>query len=144
LNIKSRRKEEWEKWEDELRQRNNASVASNEEGESTLQASGTSSSESESSKQEEDETKADASDVAPSTQARSVHAYPDRDYGFHPYPYMAPWMFIPEYLEVNLNNLTICFLRSPMVKPGRCEVPSPYDELVHQRAFDFYSKYRRF
>ena len=62
-------------------------------------------------------------------------------YKFHPVPYMAPWMFVPEYLEVNYNNLTVCFLRSPTIKPGRCEIPSPYDELVHQRTFDLYSRY---
>jgi ribosomal protein S4 len=86
----------------------------------------------------EDETSDEAS-----TRRRRTHGYkPDKDYGFHPAPYMAPWMFVPEYLEVNYNNLSVCFLRSPTVKPGRCEIPSPYDEIVHQRAFDLYSHYR--
>jgi ribosomal protein S4 len=67
----------------------------------------------------------------------------DKDHGFHPLPMMSPWVFVPEYLEVNYNNLSICFLRSPTLKPGRCEVPSPYDELLHQRTFDFYLKHRR-
>lgn len=71
-------------------------------------------------------------------------AYPKENLEFHPLPYMAAWMFVPEYLEVNYNNLTICLLRSPLVKPGRCEIPTPYDELIHQRAFDFYTQYRKF
>jgi ribosomal protein S4 len=65
-----------------------------------------------------------------------------KDYGFHPLPYMAPWIFVPEYLEVNFNILTVCFLRSPMIKEGRCEIPSPYDEVLQQRTFDFYGRGR--
>jgi ribosomal protein S4 len=66
-----------------------------------------------------------------------------RDLGFHGVPFMAPWLFVPDYLEVNYRNLTICFLRSPTIKPGRCEVPSPYDELQHQRAYDYFTSQSR-
>jgi ribosomal protein S4 len=67
---------------------------------------------------------------------------PSKDWGLNPVPFMAPFVFIPEYLEVNPKNLTVCFLRSPTVGPGKCELPSPYDHIMHARTFDFFSKYR--
>ena len=85
----------------------------------------------------------DGTTTAESNSPSRRRGYASREWGFHPVAYMAPWMFVPEYLEVNYNNLSICFLRSPTIKPGRCEIPSPYDELVHQRSFDYYSRYRR-
>lgn len=74
---------------------------------------------------------------------KNVSAFPSADLGFHPVDFMAPFIFIPEYLEVNFNNLTICLLRSPTIKPGRCEIPSPYDDVTHQRSFDYYIRFRR-
>lgn len=79
----------------------------------------------------------------PQKQKKNKQAFPKQDYGLRPVPYMAPWMFVPEYLEVNYRNLSFCLLRSPTIRPGKCEIPSPYDEIVHQRAYDFYSNYRK-
>ena len=69
--------------------------------------------------------------------------FPSKVWQFEPIPYMAPFTFLPEYLEVNYNNLTVCFLRSPVVKPGRCEIPSPFDDVVHQRTYDHYVRHIR-
>eukprot|EP00158_Paraphelidium_tribonemae_P008677 Partr_v1_DN28648_c1_g1_i4_m49905 putative mitochondrial 37S ribosomal protein NAM9 len=69
--------------------------------------------------------------------------FPTEDRPLQPVPFMAPWMFVPEYLEVNYANLSFCFLRSPTIKPGACELPTPFDDTVHQRAFDFYTNYRK-
>lgn len=77
-----------------------------------------------------------------STRRKPSDPMSNQDYGMKPAPYMSPWMFVPEYLEVNFNNLSVCLLRSPQIKPGRCEIPSPYDEIIHQRAFDLYVRYR--
>ncbi|KAJ3372088.1 mitochondrial 37S ribosomal protein nam9 [Allomyces arbusculus] len=59
---------------------------------------------------------------------------------FTPRPFQAPWMFIPEYLEVNFNTCSGVFVRSPMVKPGKCEIPSPFPPEVHGLAHEYYSK----
>jgi ribosomal protein S4 len=77
-------------------------------------------------------------------QRMKTEKYPSYDLGLNQIPYMAPWMFVPEYLEVNYNNLSVCFLRSPTIGPGKCEVPSPFDDITHQRAYDFYCHYRSF
>lgn len=89
-----------------------------------------------------DDKAAEASNDEKKTEA-IVKFKPKEDYGLKPAPYMAPWIFVPEYLEVNYNNCTICFLREPSVAPGKCEIPSPYDEVVHQRTFDYYQSYRK-
>lgn len=83
------------------------------------------------------------SDDRQKSQSKRVPIMADRDHGLHPVPFMAPWLFVPDYLEVNYRNLTVCFLRSPTIKPGRCEVPSPFDELQHQRAYDYFTSYSR-
>jgi hypothetical protein len=55
-------------------------------------------------------------------------------------PFQQPWMFIPEYLEVNFNTCSAVFVRPPMVKPGKCEIPSPFPPDVHGLAHEYYSK----
>jgi ribosomal protein S4 len=64
-------------------------------------------------------------------------------YKFHYYPNMAPFMFIPEYLEVNYPTCSTIFLREPMPQPGRMEVPSPFPVEMHEMAFAYYSRMRR-
>ncbi|KAI9146084.1 hypothetical protein BKA69DRAFT_1121253 [Paraphysoderma sedebokerense] len=61
-------------------------------------------------------------------------------YKFTPRPYQQPWMFLPDYLEVNYKTCSVVFIRSPMVKPGRCEIPSPFPQEVHGFAHEYYSK----
>lgn len=65
------------------------------------------------------------------------------DYGLHAPPFMAPWMFVPSYLEVNYRILAVCLLREPMLWPGRCEVPSPYPAEVHQRTYELFMSGKR-
>ncbi|ORZ31956.1 hypothetical protein BCR44DRAFT_50384 [Catenaria anguillulae PL171] len=59
---------------------------------------------------------------------------------FTPRPFQQPWMFIPEYLEVNFNTCSGVFVRAPMVKPGKSEVPSPFPPEVHGLAHEYYSR----
>ncbi|KAI3650549.1 hypothetical protein MP228_004030 [Amoeboaphelidium protococcarum] len=66
-----------------------------------------------------------------------------QDHGLHAPPMMAPWVFVPNYLEVNYKNLSVCFLRSPMLWPGRCEIPSPYDDTVHQKTYEYFVSNKR-
>ncbi|KAL7748428.1 hypothetical protein RI367_006120 [Sorochytrium milnesiophthora] len=61
-------------------------------------------------------------------------------FAFKARPYQHPWMFIPEYLEVDFKTCSTVFVRAPMVKPGRCEIPSPFPPEVHGLAHEWYSK----
>lgn len=62
---------------------------------------------------------------------------------FVPHPFMAPWMFIPPYLEVNYPTCSTVFLRSPLPQPDRVEVPSPLPPSVHQLGFEWYNTIKR-
>ncbi|KAJ1978071.1 hypothetical protein H4R34_003342 [Dimargaris verticillata] len=57
---------------------------------------------------------------------------------FKPRPFMQPWMFIPDYLEVNYNTCSTVFLREPLTRPGRTELPSPFPPEVQSLAYEFY------
>ncbi|KAJ1836567.1 hypothetical protein LPJ63_000209 [Coemansia sp. RSA 2711] len=59
---------------------------------------------------------------------------------FKPQPYQQPWMFIPEYLEVNYNTCSTIFMREPLTKPHNTEVPSPYPPNFHALAYKFYNR----
>ncbi|CAG8550284.1 4235_t:CDS:2 [Diversispora eburnea] len=59
---------------------------------------------------------------------------------FKPRPYMQPFLFIPEYLEVNFNTCSTVFLRSPISRPGRTEIPSPFPPEFHSLAHEFYAE----
>ncbi|KAJ1509447.1 mitochondrial 37S ribosomal protein nam9 [Coelomomyces lativittatus] len=71
------------------------------------------------------------------SEASSPHTLPRT---FVPRPFQQPWMFIPEYLEVNFNTCSTVFLRSPKVHVGRCEIPSPFPAEAHALAHEFYNK----
>ncbi|KAJ1930217.1 hypothetical protein IWQ60_000542, partial [Tieghemiomyces parasiticus] len=58
---------------------------------------------------------------------------------FNEVPFMQPWMFIPEYLEVNYNTCSTVYLRDPVTRPSRTELPSPFPPEVHGLAYDFYT-----
>ncbi|KAI8622653.1 hypothetical protein BC830DRAFT_1249602 [Chytriomyces sp. MP71] len=59
---------------------------------------------------------------------------------FHPQPYMAPWMFIPAYLEVCYNTCSTIFLRTPLPQPSEVEIPSPHAPDMHSLAYEWYSR----
>ncbi|KAI1090379.1 alpha-L RNA-binding motif-containing protein [Rostrohypoxylon terebratum] len=61
---------------------------------------------------------------------------------WRPRDYMAPFAFIPKYLEVNHNICSAVYLRHPVAKVGRGEVPTPFPESVNQLAFNWYLRRR--
>lgn len=64
---------------------------------------------------------------------RTPYAYPWR-----PRPYMAAFAYIPRYLEVNPNICAAVYLRHPVARPGRAEVPTPFPEWINALAFNYY------
>ena len=62
---------------------------------------------------------------------------------FTPFPYMAPWMFIPTYLEVSFATCSSVFLRSPLVQPSLMEIPSPYPPNWHQLVYEWYAQKKK-
>ncbi|KAJ3223662.1 mitochondrial 37S ribosomal protein nam9 [Clydaea vesicula] len=77
----------------------------------------------------------------------SPNPYPEtprsKERRFVPQKYMAPWMFVPEYLEVNYPTCSTVFLRSPLPQPSRVEIPSPLDPTTHQLGFEWYATIKR-
>ncbi|RUS23251.1 hypothetical protein BC937DRAFT_89721 [Endogone sp. FLAS-F59071] len=59
---------------------------------------------------------------------------------FAPKPFSQPFLFVPDYLEVNYNICSTVFLRAPMSKPGRTELPSPFPPEMHSLVYEFYAK----
>ncbi|KAK4165916.1 putative mitochondrial SSU ribosomal protein S4 precursor [Cladorrhinum sp. PSN259] len=55
-----------------------------------------------------------------------------------PRPYMAPFAFIPRYLEVNHKICAAVYLRHPVARPGKSEVPTPFPYETSQLAFNWY------
>ncbi|GJJ68671.1 small subunit ribosomal protein S4 [Entomortierella parvispora] len=62
---------------------------------------------------------------------------------FVPAPYSQPFLFVPDYLEVNYNTCSTCFLRSPISRPGKTEIPSPFPPQMHALAYEFYARNRK-
>ncbi|KAI8967104.1 hypothetical protein BDF20DRAFT_251531 [Mycotypha africana] len=58
---------------------------------------------------------------------------------FTPKPFSQPFLFVPEYLEVNYNTCQTVFLRKPISRPGRTEIPSPYPPEFHSLAYEYYA-----
>ncbi|KAI9221276.1 hypothetical protein BC828DRAFT_381458 [Blastocladiella britannica] len=84
-------------------------------------------------------TTATTSETAP-VQASITEAVKNGALHFTPRPFSQPWMFVPEYLEVDYAACAAVFVRAPMVKPGKCEVPSPFPPEVHGLAHEYYSR----
>ena len=61
---------------------------------------------------------------------------------WEPKPWMSPFVFIPRYLEVNQRICAAVYLRHPVARPGRSEVPSPFSNTLAQLAFNWYLKRR--
>ncbi|KAL2262600.1 hypothetical protein VTK26DRAFT_815 [Humicola hyalothermophila] len=57
---------------------------------------------------------------------------------WQPRDYMAPFAFIPRYLEVNPRICAAVYLRHPVARPGRSEVPTPFSPVLSQLAFNWY------
>lgn len=56
--------------------------------------------------------------------------------------FMAPFAFIPRYLEVNQRICAAVYLRHPVARPGLAEVPTPFPPVVSQLAHNWYLKRR--
>ncbi|KAI0101658.1 alpha-L RNA-binding motif-containing protein [Nemania sp. FL0031] len=61
---------------------------------------------------------------------------------WRPRDFMAPFAFIPPYLEVNQNICSAVYLRHPVARKGNAEVPTPYPLEVSQLAFNWYLRRR--
>jgi len=59
-----------------------------------------------------------------------------------PKDYMAPFAFIPRYLEVNHTVCSAVYLRHPVVRQGLSEVPSPFSLETGALAFAWYLRRR--
>ncbi|CAO3689235.1 unnamed protein product [Umbelopsis ramanniana] len=59
---------------------------------------------------------------------------------FTPKPFSQPFLFVPEYLEVNYNTCSTVFLRAPISRPGRTEIPSPFPAELHALAYEYYAR----
>ncbi|OAL74098.1 mitochondrial 37S ribosomal protein NAM9 [Trichophyton violaceum] len=61
---------------------------------------------------------------------------------WRPRDYMSPFAFVPRYLEVNHNICAAVYLRHPVARPGRAEVPTPFNETIGGAAFAWYLRRR--
>ncbi|KAF7721247.1 mitochondrial 37S ribosomal protein nam9 [Apophysomyces ossiformis] len=59
---------------------------------------------------------------------------------FEPKPFSQPFLFVPEYLEVNYKTCQTVFLRSPISRPGRSEIPSPFGPELQSLAYEYYAR----
>ncbi|KAG0253453.1 mitochondrial 37S ribosomal protein nam9 [Mortierella polycephala] len=75
--------------------------------------------------------------------AEGEEAAPSAPMEFVPQPFSQPFLFVPDYLEVNYNTCSVCFLRSPISRPGKTEIPSPFPPQMHALAYEFYARNRK-
>lgn len=61
---------------------------------------------------------------------------------WEPRKYLAPFAFIPRYLEVNQNICAAVYLRHPVARKGLAEVPTPFPYDVNQLAYIWYLRRR--
>ncbi|KAL5594134.1 hypothetical protein BROUX41_001180 [Berkeleyomyces rouxiae] len=57
---------------------------------------------------------------------------------WQPRKHLAPFAFIPRYLEVNQNICAAIYLRHPVARRGLSEVPTPFPYEFSQLAFNWY------
>jgi hypothetical protein len=57
---------------------------------------------------------------------------------WRPRPFLAPFAFIPRYLEVNPNICAAVYLRHPVARKGLAEVPTPFNYLTNQLTHNWY------
>lgn len=58
-------------------------------------------------------------------------------------PYMQPFLFLPDYLEVSYATCSAVYLRDPLPRQQRSEVPSPLNPESHSLAYEFYVRRRK-
>ncbi|KAK4181817.1 putative mitochondrial SSU ribosomal protein S4 precursor [Triangularia setosa] len=61
---------------------------------------------------------------------------------WRPRPYMSAFAFIPRYLEVNPKICAAVYLRHPVARPGKSEIPTPFGTQISQLAFNWYLRRR--
>ncbi|CAP71218.1 uncharacterized protein PODANS_6_5850 [Podospora anserina S mat+] len=61
---------------------------------------------------------------------------------WRPRPYMSAFAFIPRYLEVNPKICAAVYLRHPVARPGKTEIPTPFNMHTSQLAFNWYLRRR--
>ncbi|KAF6807064.1 30s ribosomal subunit [Colletotrichum sojae] len=61
---------------------------------------------------------------------------------WQPRRWIAPFAFIPRYLEVNQNICAAVYLRHPVARRGMAEVPTPFPYETNQLAFNWYLRRR--
>jgi hypothetical protein len=61
---------------------------------------------------------------------------------WEPKDYMAPFAFVPRYLEVNHTVCSAVYLRHPVARMGLAEVPSPFPLETGNLAFAYYLRRR--
>ncbi|KAK4204184.1 putative mitochondrial SSU ribosomal protein S4 precursor [Triangularia verruculosa] len=61
---------------------------------------------------------------------------------WRPRPYMSAFAFIPRYLEVHPKICAAVYLRHPVARPGKSEIPTPFDTQISQLAFNWYLRRR--
>lgn len=61
---------------------------------------------------------------------------------WEPRKHLAPFAFIPRYLEVNQNICAAVYLRHPVARKGLGEVPTPFPYDVNQLAYIWYLRRR--
>ena len=78
------------------------------------------------------------------TMARDNPIDPFKPYAtpWRPRDYMAPFVFVPRYLEVHHRICSAVYLRHPVARPGLGEVPTPYPGETNALAFNWYLRRR--
>jgi ribosomal protein S4 len=61
---------------------------------------------------------------------------------WQPRDWMAPFAFVPRYLEVNWTICSAVYLRHPVARPGVAEIPSPFGLETGGLAFTWYLRRR--
>ena len=61
---------------------------------------------------------------------------------WRPREFMSAFAFIPRYLEVHHRICSAVYLRHPVARPGRAEVPTPYSDTIYQLAHNWYLRRR--
>lgn len=77
-------------------------------------------------------------------EARENPIDPSKPYAtpWRPRQYIAPFIFVPRYLEVHHRICSAVYLRHPVARPGLAEVPTPYPGEVNSLAYLWYLRRR--
>lgn len=62
------------------------------------------------------------------------------DSNWEPRDYIAPFLFIPKYLEVDFATCSAVYVRDPLARPNQMEIPSPFPESMHALCHSFYRR----